>query len=392
MGFFLGSTSVYPGVIPTPNESARGAPLMNDGTYAFWAYPGEAHNVVGAGWRYRTIITSGFHVGGYKGSNPWRMINKMWHPTETTINLGEQLDRAAAYLDGTFSDFNGYVHGTGDAFQGTTNRTSSYSLFNGTLRQQYSASFSFYSAASAPYGYTGNNPVADGLVNGQADGATGGQGGWQMSVARFWCGTASTPGGNGAAPGGAGYIYGGGTNITNKLHFPTEVMYTTTNLPVSIGQYCGIGGRYRAYMYGGNNNAYCYYMTWSNDTFAAWAFNGGSGDSANKCLMSKYDHFYAGPGTNTDTRRWKFVDSTGAYITQFTKLSSFGEETQHMGQDAGYMLGSYNGNQTNWAVRTTYATDAQATLGPAAQCKGHHGASTGAAASAAQSITAINRV
>lgn len=392
MAFFVGNTSVYPGVIPTPNSSTAGSQLFSDGERAFWDYPGEAHSVVGYGWRYRTILTHGFHAGGYKGSNPWRSINKTWHQTDTTIYCGEQLDRAAAYIDGTFSDFNGYVHGGGNAFQGTTNWTSSYSLFNGTQRNQTSSVGSFYGSGGAPYGYMGNNPVADGLTYGSGQGSPNSTGGWLMSVARFWCGCASTPGGNGASPGGAGYIFGGGTNVTNKLHFPSEVMYSTNNLPVSLGTTAAIGGQYNAWIYGGSNNAYCWSMAWSNDTFVAWSFNGGNGDAANRPMMSKYGHFYAGPGSNTDTRRWKFSDTNGGFLSQFNKLSNFGEETQQMGQDWGYMLGSYNGNQTNWAVKTTYSTDAQTTLGPNAQCKGHYGSSTGCGSSAAMTVAAALKV
>jgi hypothetical protein len=50
------------------------------------------------------------------------------------------------------------------------------------------------------------------------------------------------------------------------------------------------------------------------------------------------------------------------------------------------MLGQYNGQQNNWTTKTTYSTDAMATLGVAAQPKGHYGTSSGATSSAAASI------
>ena len=45
-------------------------------------------------------------------------MNKTWHNNDTTMYTGEQVDRAAAYCDGTWSDFNGYIHGTVNSYAG----------------------------------------------------------------------------------------------------------------------------------------------------------------------------------------------------------------------------------------------------------------------------------
>jgi hypothetical protein len=390
MAFYLGTTSIYPGVLPTPSATTTGAPLMNDGTNAFWSYPGESHTVAGTGWQYRTILTHGYVAAGYKGYSPWRSINKTWHQTDTTVYCGEQLDRAGAYLDGTFSDYSGYVHATNDTWTGTSTHTSSYNLSTGIMRMQNNNNFSFFGSATAPYGYQGSDPKNEGVQYGDQT-SLGGHGGWDLSVARSYIGCASSTPGNGATD-GAGYIFCGGSVTTNKLHFPSEVMYATTSAPSNMGPVASVGGQTKAYIVGASSTANMWTMPWSNDTFSTWAWpSSTTSDGQNKHLMTKLGFFYAGVGSNTDTRIWKFSDSTSSYISALTKLGSFGEENQQMGQNWGYMLGMFNGQQNNWTTKTTYSTDAMVTMGFATQPKGHYGASSGCCSSAAASITSVQR-
>jgi hypothetical protein len=395
MAFFVGTVQVYPGLIPTPNETNRGAQLFNDGTYAYWTYPGEAHITTGTGWRYRTLLTHGYIAAGYKGSNPWRSVNKTWHQTDTTVFCGEQIDKAGAYVKGTFSDLNGYVHATSDVFQGVASHTSSYNLFNGVMRMQNDTNFTFFGSAGAPYNYQGNNPSADGLTYGSGQASPASTGGWDFNTARNNFACASTQGLSGGYTGGAGYSYGGSTTVTEKLNFPTEVMYTTTTSPVTWGGTDGTGGQLNSYILGNSNNTSNYYMSYSNDTFTSWSayssqYSGGS-DGNNKSLMSKYGWGYFGVGGNTNTAIGKFSDVNQSYIAQLTKLSNFGEENQQMGQDWGYMLGQYNGQQSNWSVKTTYSNDSMVTLGATSQPKGHYGTSSGATSSAAASVCSAQR-
>ena len=391
MAFYLGSTAVYPGILPTPSATNNGAPLMNDGTNMFFSYPGVSNATAGTGWRYRTILTHGYIAAGYKGYNPWRSVNKTWHLTDTTIYCGEQVDRAGAYLDGTFSDYNGYIHGTSDTWQGSATHTSSYNLFNGVMRMQNDSNFTFFGSGGAPYGYQGNNPVADGLTYGGGQSSPNSTGGWEMSVARANHGCASATPGNGTN--GAGYTYGGSSAVTSKLDFPSEVMYATTSSPVTWGATAGIGGQYYNYIVGNSNASGAQYQNTSNDAFTQWAnySNVTTSDGVNKSLMSKYGWFYAARDTNTVTNIAKCSDVNQTYISTLSKLSNFGEENQQMGQDWGYMLGNYNGQQNNWTVKTTYSTDTMVTMGFATQPKGHYGTSSGCCSSAAASICGVQR-
>lgn len=385
MALIVNGVSVSAGYLKNPVSSGTGNPFFSNGVNGFWAYPGNPDTDVGTGWRYRTTLTHGYIAAGYKGSNPWRSVNKTWHQTDITVYCGEQIDRAVAYVDGTFSDHNAYVHGTANgSLGGAGTSTSSYSLFNGVNRQARSHAFSMFGSATAPYGYQGYDPKNEGLQYGDQT-SLGGHGGWDLSGSRGNHGCASTQINN------CGYIYGGSTAVTNKMHFPSEVMYATTGSPVTWGATDAIGGETRAYILGNSNTAYNYYMNFSNDSFAAWAYNGGTSDGNNKSLMSKYGHFYAGTGGNTDTRRWKFNDSTTTFIVGLTKLGNFGEENQQMGQDWGYMVGQYNGQQNNWTTKTTYSTDVEQTLGFAAQPKGHYGTSSGCCSSAAATVASVLR-
>ena len=49
-------------------------------------------------------------AGGYRGTI-MRTVNQTFHATDVTITRGDQLDRAATYVDGNFGDYNGYVYG-----------------------------------------------------------------------------------------------------------------------------------------------------------------------------------------------------------------------------------------------------------------------------------------
>jgi len=354
--------------LPAQTDTTRGAYLVSDGADgAFWAYPGNnATSAPLTGFRYRSILTHGYIAGGYKGSQPWRSVNKTWHATDTTYYCGEQLDRAAAYTDGTWSDYNGYVHGVTNSYQGNSSQTSSYNLHTGILRAQGDSRFSQYN-----YGYEGDNNNTGIGYN-----VTGG---WAMNVGRNDSGCATNQKGQ------AGYITGGGNSATNKLHFPTEIMYTTTNSGDSNDYVAGVGMENKAYFSwrGGSQK----YMNFSNDSFTNQNF-AGSNRGWCKALPSKYGHFYICTSNNNTTPMRKVRGSDGAALSNFNRARRCGEENWEMGQDWGYKMGDYNGQQNNHVEKWTYSNDAISTLGSSARPKGHYGQSSAACSSAAASVTA----
>lgn len=366
MAFKLGNTTIYPGVLPVPSSTNRGAPLYVGQSKYYFAYPGEISTVPGTGWRYRTNYTHGFLAGGYKGSNVWRSVNKTWHPTDTTYYCGEQLDRGGSYVDGAFSDYNGYIFGTHDSFQGSSSHVSSINLHNGVLRQSGEG---IRSSTASNYGYT------------DGGGNTSDLGGWNLAN-NIAIGGACTD-----SPGGSGYRLGGGRTDVERLHFQTEIMYATSMTTGSAGQsVAGWGGELKGWV--AMSSSVRHYILWSNSTLATWSPGVDvSTDGQQKTLGSKYGHFYVGLGSNTDPRMSKMSEATGTAIAAMTKLRNYGEENQQMGQDWGYMLGQYDGQQNNHTTKTTYTTDSIVQMGAATMPKGHVGQSSGACFPAAASIT-----
>ena len=353
--------------LPAQADLTRGSYLVSDGSNgAFWQYPGQIAASTGVdSWRYRSLITHGYISGGYKGSQPWRSMNKTWHHNDVTMYTGEQVDRAAAYCDGTWSDYNGYIHGTVNSYSGNSSHTSSYNLHTGICRNQGDGRFSEYS-----YGYEGDDPK-----NVMGYNVTGG---WQMNAGRNDCGCAS------AQKEQAGYITGGGSSTTNKLHFATEVMYNTSNSGDSGDFVAGCGMETRSYFAWRNSSQK--YITHSNDS---WSNQGFAGNNRGWCkaLPTKWGHFYIGTSNNVTTPLRKVRGSDGAAISNYNRSRSAGEENMEMGQDWGYKLGDFNGQQNNHTEKWDYSNDSITTMGFATRPKGHYGQSSAACSSAAGAVT-----
>jgi len=161
-------------------------------------------------------------------------------------------------------------------------------------------------------------------------------------------------------------------------------MYTTTSAPTAQGLCSVAHGETRGWWSLAGNR---YYLTYSNDTWTAWSGSIVIPDGWCKILSTKWGHHYGGTGGNVTSGFAKFSDATGSDITTgLTKVRALGEENFQMGQDWGYMLGQYDGQQNNHTVKHTYSNDAMTQLGPAAQPKGHFGQSSGACSSAAMSV------
>lgn len=386
MAFKVGTTPVFPGVYNAPTTEATGGGLFSDGANAYWAYPGATNTLLGSGFRYRSIFTHGYMAGGYKGSNAWRSVNKTWHATDITYYCGEQLDRACAYGMGTFSDYNGYIFSGSSGGPGTaSSHTSSINLHTGNSRTRGRDQFG---SGGVPFGWDGQDPSAFPYgtqvpTNGE-DGARtmAGVGGWELSTAfsNGW-GIPNQIGQN-------SYIGGGGLGTTsgfNKLHHGTEIMYTTTASGAN-GATAGAPGETKGYYsFAGTRK----YITYSNDAWTAFTSACGP-DGVCKSLSTKLGFHYWGSGTNATTPQIKLVESTNTDATMAAKLIANGEDQNQMGQEWGYMLGGYNGQQNNYTVKYTYSTDAQVTMTASTRPKGHTGQSSGQCFSAAATITSSN--
>lgn len=362
-----------------PSEAARGSFLAaSSTTEAFWAYPGNSKATPSGALETRSIFTHGYTAGGYKDGNPWRSVNKTWHSNDITIYLGEQLQKGSAYSGGTFSDYNGYVHGAAGNYTGAGAETSSYSLATGVARSQASG----YSGANpgGPFGYTGNNPNGDGQGVAYGSSSVVGTGSWEPSVSRTYFA------GNVNQTGQIAYIAGGPESSNcDKFYMPTEIMYTTTSHGfTSTHATSAHGSTIGWWSFAGNLR----YQTYSNDAWSTWspgtAF---STDGVCKMLSTKKGHHYCGTSSNATAGFGRWSDSTGSYTSNsLSKPSAQGEENMQMGQEWGYCLGAYNGQQNNYTFKVIYGTDVMSVLGTTSQPKGHAGMSSALCSSAAASV------
>jgi hypothetical protein len=360
-GITITNFNIQTSNFPTPDASNRGAVLYNNGVNTYWSYPGATS--LGTGFRYRSTITHGYISAGYKGANTWRSVNRTWHATDITIYCGEQLDKSGAYLDGHWSDYNAYIHATNDAFQGASAHTSSYNLATGMMRTR---------------GEGTNSPFSGGFTFPATDGSDTGTGGWNLNTAR------SNFAGVTDQVGQAGYVFGGGSTVTERMHYPTETMFVTTTSPASAACTSGITGQLAAWLsYSGDRR----YFTWSNQTFSVWSTSV-LPDGYMKGVPTKWDFHYAGNHTNTAGSTYsKFSDINGTTSNgSIASPSNNGESNVGMGQDWGYMFGGYDGQQNNRTMKFIHSTDTIIQLTYSAQPKGHYGQSSACCASAAMGV------
>ena len=182
--------------------------------------------------------------------------------------------------------------------------------------------------------------------------------------------------------GQSGIITGGGSSVTNRLHFGTEVMYITGDSGMS-GQHSTAASMELAayFQVAASKKKYRF-----SDT--SWqTFTSGHTDGICKVLSTKLGHYYGGTGANVTLGQYKFRTSDETNLTMADKVRAMGEENFQMGQDWGYCLGQYDNQQNNHTVKYVYSTDSQTTLGYASRPKGHIGQSSAAAFTAAASIT-----
>lgn len=297
-------------------------------------------------FRYRSIYTRGYVSGGYKSSSPWKNTNRTQHTTDITTNLGDQLDFAAAYIHGGYSDYNQYVYGTVDSFSGSSTHTSSVSMVTETGRT--------------------HDPK------------------WDLKTTRDDTAVLLTPSLSMA------YITAGGSTTTDKHNYVTEVMYAVGSAPAgyksgtSYGQVACWNGPTKGWLYQSGGASF----TFATETWVSGGVSVGT-DGWGKALSTKHGHAYVKNGGNIVTGAYKINDSTGANIRTDLNFDNSGEENYQTGQDWGYCVGHYNGAQNNNTYKVHSVTDAYTVLGADSQPKGHDGMSSAAMASGSSMILGV---
>ena len=333
---------------------------------------GNTYNItIGSEFKYRSIFTHGFMCGGYRGANPWRTVNQTFHATDVTICRGDQLDRAATYVDGNFGDYNGYVYGGNNSWGSNSPHTSSINLHTGTGR----------TAGSSPdYNHTDNYSTTPDSI-----GAT-----WDLYA------SCDDPGAVSGQTTQRGYVTGGadlGSQSWNRLNFMSELMSRVSG-GHSNNHASATEGELRGYSFGDTSNSK--YIEFSTESTGNWSTSNIGGDGWKKSLSTKWNHGYHGNGGNVTQQWMKFTHNTGAFISTFNQNDvASGEENMEMGQDWGYMVGNYSGSggsgnarQNNRTMKFFHATDAMTMCGFKTEPKGHQGQSSGTCHSAAFTVTA----
>tara|TARA_Y100000310_G_scaffold341824_1_gene442313 strand:+ start:756 stop:4397 length:3642 start_codon:yes stop_codon:yes gene_type:complete len=313
---------------------------------------------------YRTIITQGYMLGGYKDSTPWKNVNLTMHSTDTTTNLGDQLTRAADYVNGAFNNNKAFVWGTNDTFGTGNTACSAFDMFT----EAGLADQSVYNIGTTRYDFSvmiDDNQWAYICAGGGSPGS---------AVDVFNLTTETFAGQN---------VQGGGNAAVGA--FPS--------VP-SDGRAEGASG------FGDSNTGYGWTnwtnaSTWYKMAYATGAWSSasaaiGANDGWGKSLSTKHGHTYIMQQGNTghsiaafnysnDTTIWTGSTSAGMPVAH-------GEENWEMGQDWGYSIGSYISAQSNQSCKVVFSTHTFSTGSAgheALRPKGHDGASSGSTGSRA---------
>jgi hypothetical protein len=323
--------------------SPRGFLYVSDGTSYTTIGDSLPVNPFGANpFKYRSIYTHGYVSGGYKDTSPWRNVNRTVHSTDTTTNLGDIMDQAAAYTDGSYNDLYQYIYATSASWPGTGSYTSSISMVTETGRTNQS-SWNL-TQNMTQYGDVGV------VIN--------------SNLTMAWI-------------------------IGNQTQFDKHNLVTETMYAAGTGGSGGTPGDFIAAWYGerygwikhsyeGNRNLKLEFAT---ETWSAGGLNVGT-DGWGKALPTKDGYAYVKNVGNIGTSAYKINDNTGSNIRTDLNFNNAGEENYETGQNWGYCLGEYNGAQNNNTYKVTHGTDTYTVLGSGAQPKGHDGMSSAATATA----------
>ena len=293
-----------------------------------------------SGFKYRTIITTGYVLGGYKDSSPWKNVNRMVHATDICTNLGDQLVYSASYIQGAPSKTKAWVFCAANAHSTASVNAVAMNM-----------------ATETAIAYSSSN---------------------NMSTARQDAGVAFKE---------TEYVHVCSNTTTDKFNFTTEVSALSGLSILANGTGAGvqaINAERHALLYGDNTAQQLQFST--DTTSVDRVVNNANVPAAGnnnqqKAINSKMYKGYAGnEGTYNggyNFRRTDMITNT----TQGTVAKvegNTGEENFDMGQDQQYMIGNYNGAQNNNGHKFFYATDAGYTLGAGSVRTGVPGGSSGA--------------
>ena len=285
----------------------------------------------------RTIITTGFVMGGYKDGTPYKNVNTMVHATDVCTNNGDVMTLQSCYTSGACNLIHGFLWSCSSAHPGTT--TDNRKFHMNTMTGSTAASM--------------------------------------VVAARNDCGTIfkETE---------MAWIQGGGTSSSDVFNLTNETMYSNQSInPGYAGQsqqgVSGHSGETKGFIWQDANQSKT--LTFATGTSVSIATTGNAAGMAcqQKGLCSKLGKGYAGNegsyNGGNNLRVFSYTNET--YTTVAKPVTNCGEENFDMGQAHQYMMGNYDGVQNNRGWRFTYATDSGYELSGGSLRTGIPGGSSG---------------
>lgn len=270
------------------------------------------------GFKYRTIITKMYVLGGYQNGSPWKNVNRAQASTDTYTNLGDQIVYSASYIQGAPSKTTAWVFSAANAHSTATNQVVGMNLSTETARAANSANYMWTTRQDAGVAFKETE-----------------------------------------------YTYVCSKSSMDKFNFTTE---TSSNPGIGIlGDGTGAGvqaicDENIAVLY---NDGSSQVINFATSQILA-APQGAGANNQQKPINSKTGVGYGGhEGTYNggyNYRKWNF--STNEYNQVVARpYGNIGEENYSMGQEHQYMHGEYDGAQNNNGHKFYYTTDSGYTLG-----------------------------
>ena len=295
------------------------------------------------GFKYRTVITTGYVLGGYKDTSPWKNVNRMAHATDVCTNLEDKLVYSASYIQGAPSKTKAWVFSAANA-----HATASANVVG------------FDMSTEAAIAYSDTN---------------------KMAASRRDAGVAFKE---------TEYVHVLSNTTTDKFNFTTATSALSGLTIIANGTAEGvqaINDDKHALLYADNTGPVSQEIIYATDvapvdrTFTTTTQAGCNNQQ--KAINSKVGKGYAGnEGTYNGGNNFRRTDlTTNTNQGTVPKVdTNTGEENFDMGQDHQYMMGNYNGAQNKKPHKWFYATDAGFTLGAGSVRTGVTGGSSGATA------------
>ena len=285
----------------------------------------------------RQVITTGFVMGGYQSSSPWRNVNTMVHATDVMTNNGDVLPTASAYTSGVCTLTTGYIWGADTSWPGTTTNTSNFHMTT-------------YSGSTGPSTVYARNDAATLFKE------------HEMA-----------------------WIVAGGAAQIDVMNLSTATMYSHQGQSSISGDSMQSGaashsGELAGYVWQDTNDNRKFTFSTGTTVSISTPSNAPGLNSQQKGFSTKVGKGYAGnEGTyngGNNLRVWNYSTET-VQSTVSKPVTNSGEENYDMGQAHRYMMGNYDGAQNNRGDKFTYATDSGSELGSGSLRTGVPGGSSG---------------